>query len=98
MSDDLTDGVSAAASDDDATTDAPGADAPAADGPAVPANNRHLVRVVYGVAAVVILVDQVTKYLAVKHLEGQPPIEIIGRLVQLDFRRNPGAAFSIGTD
>jgi signal peptidase II len=58
---------------------------------------RHLVAVTFGVAAFVVVLDQVTKYLAVTHLEGQPPVEIIGTWLRLDFLRNPGAAFSMGT-
>jgi signal peptidase II len=48
-----------------------------------------------GVAAGVVVLDQVTKALAVAHLEGQPPIEVLGQWLQLTFVRNPGAAFSL---
>lgn len=48
-----------------------------------------------GVAAGVVIIDQVTKALAVAHLEGQPPIEVLGEWLQLTFVRNPGAAFSL---
>ena len=48
-----------------------------------------------GVAAGVIVLDQVTKALAVAHLEGEPPIQVIGSWLQLTFVRNPGAAFSL---
>ncbi len=48
-----------------------------------------------GVAAGVIVVDQVTKALAVANLEGEPPIQVIGTWLQLTFVRNPGAAFSL---
>jgi signal peptidase II len=48
-----------------------------------------------GVAAGVIVLDQVTKALAVAHLEGEPPIQVIGTWLQLTFVRNPGAAFSL---
>ena len=48
-----------------------------------------------GVAAGVILLDQVTKALAVARLEGQPPIQLVGEWFQLTFVRNPGAAFSL---
>ena len=47
------------------------------------------------VAAGVVVLDQVTKALAVARLEGEPPIEILGRWLQLTFVRNPGAAFSL---
>ena len=59
--------------------------------------NRRLVRVTFAVAAGVVLLDQITKYLAVKHLEGRPPVEVVGQWVRLEFLRNSGAAFSIGT-
>ena len=48
-----------------------------------------------GVAAGVIVLDQVTKVLAVAMLEGQPSVQLIGRWLQLTFVRNPGAAFSL---
>jgi signal peptidase II len=48
-----------------------------------------------GVAAGVVVVDQITKALAVAMLEGQPPVPVFGDLLQLTFVRNPGAAFSI---
>jgi signal peptidase II len=49
------------------------------------------------VATVLYVVDQVTKYLAVKHLTGEPDKPLIGDLLQLHLTRNPGAAFSTGT-
>ena len=58
--------------------------------------NRHLVRVTFAVAVLVVAVDQLTKYLAVKNLEGRPPVEVIGTWVRLVFLRNSGAAFSFG--
>lgn len=64
--------------------------------PPVTAGNRHLVRITFAVAAVVVVVDQLTKYLAVRYLEGQPPVEVVGTWVRLLFLRNSGAAFSIG--
>jgi signal peptidase II len=62
-----------------------------------PVGNRRLVRVTFSVAAAVVLLDQITKFLAVRYLEGQPPVEVVGSWVRLLFLRNPGAAFSIGT-
>ncbi|MFN8158005.1 MAG: signal peptidase II [Candidatus Nanopelagicales bacterium] len=60
-------------------------------------HRRHLVAVTFAVAAGVVLLDQLTKWLAVRYLEGQPPVRIIGDWLALDFLRNPGAAFSFGT-
>jgi signal peptidase II len=51
--------------------------------------------VTLGVAACVVVVDQITKAIAVATLEGQPSIEVLGSWLQLTFVRNPGAAFSI---
>ena len=48
-----------------------------------------------GVAAGVVLLDQVTKIIAVARLEGEPPIQLIGEWLQLTFVRNSGAAFSL---
>jgi signal peptidase II len=50
-----------------------------------------------GVALVGYTTDVVTKVLAVSHLSGQPPVPVIGDLLQLYLARNPGAAFSTGT-
>lgn len=54
-------------------------------------------RFVFLAAVAVYAVDQVSKFLAVKFLEGQDPIHLLGSLVTLTFVRNPGAAFSLGT-
>ena len=66
-------------------------------GPDETPHRRHLVAVTFAVAAGVVLLDQLTKWLAVRSLEGQPPVQIIGDWLALDFLRNPGAAFSFGT-
>jgi signal peptidase II len=62
-----------------------------------PAYNRRLVRVLFAVAVGVVVLDQVTKALAVRFLEGQDPIRLIGEFLQLTFLRNPGASFGFGT-
>jgi signal peptidase II len=49
------------------------------------------------VAALTLVVDQVTKYLAVEKLQGREPVELIPNLLSLTFQRNSGAAFSTGT-
>jgi signal peptidase II len=45
-----------------------------------------------------LVVDQVTKQLAVAGLEHQPPVRLLGGAVYLVLVRNSGAAFSLGTD
>ncbi len=57
----------------------------------------HLAGLTFGIALFVVAIDQVTKLLAIRHLEGQDPVELLGGLVTLTFLRNPGAAFSFGT-
>ncbi|WP_310962991.1 signal peptidase II [Nocardioides terrisoli] len=49
------------------------------------------------VAVVALVVDTVTKVLAVHHLQDRAPVQLLGHWVQLTFARNPGAAFSTGT-
>lgn len=49
------------------------------------------------IGAVVVLVDQLTKAWAVNSLQGQPPVEVIGTLLQWSFATNSGAAFSFGS-
>ena len=54
--------------------------------------------VVLGIGAVVVIVDQVTKIWAENELLGQPPLQVFGEWLQFTFTRNPGAAFSLGSD
>lgn len=52
---------------------------------------------VVGIAVGVIALDQITKWWAEQTLAGRPPVQLIGEWLQLTFTRNPGGAFSIGT-
>ncbi len=54
-------------------------------------------RRVFAIALVVVVLDQFAKWWAVKHLEFQSEISVIGNFVKLSFARNPGAAFSFAT-
>jgi signal peptidase II len=56
---------------------------------------RHLA--VYGTAAVVLALDQLIKYLVVRHLAGRPPVELLGSFLQLRYTTNSGGAFSLLT-
>ena len=49
-----------------------------------------------GIALGGIVLDQVTKALAVAYLDPSQPIELLGGLLNLQLIRNPGAAFSLG--
>ncbi len=50
------------------------------------------------VAGILLVTDQVTKYLAVERLTGEPDVPVIGEFLQLHLTYNPGAAFSLGTE
>ncbi|MDI2126202.1 signal peptidase II [Yinghuangia seranimata] len=54
------------------------------------------VAVLLGVAAFAFALDLVSKFLVVAHLEGQPPIDLLGDWLQFRGTRNPGAAFGMG--
>src|SRR5438270_12179769 len=47
------------------------------------------------VAGAVVVLDQLTKSLVSRKLEGRPPVSLFGGLVHLLYARNTGAAFSI---
>lgn len=47
------------------------------------------------IAAVVVVLDQLTKQWALAALEGEPRIVIIDGFLELTFTRNPGSAFSL---
>lgn len=65
----------------------------------VPAAGRPRARLLFAaVAAAAYAVDIVTKVLAVEHLSGRPDVSVVGELLVLHLTRNPGAAFSTGTE
>jgi len=49
------------------------------------------------VAAVLYASDVITKIIAVERLSGRPDVSVVGEVLQLHLTRNPGAAFSTGT-
>jgi signal peptidase II len=49
------------------------------------------------IAAVVIVLDVVTKVIVVARLTGRAPVVLVPRILDLELTRNPGAAFSVGT-
>ena len=52
----------------------------------------------FGSTAVAVLVlDIISKVLVVAHLEGHPPVRLLGGALYLVAARNSGAAFSVGT-
>ena len=47
------------------------------------------------IVAVLLFLDQFTKYLAITHLKGQPPIVLIKDVLELQYLENRGSAFSL---
>ena len=82
-------------------TSDPGSDdasgAPTTLRPAPSGRRAGLIVVLVAVAIGVLILDQVSKLVAVARLEGRPPVDLIGDWLTLTFLRNPGAAFSLGT-
>ena len=68
----------------------------AVEGPGTPARRR--VGVLVAVAALVYAADVISKVIVVATLRENVPVRVIGSLLQLDYLRNPGAAFSLGAD
>lgn len=57
---------------------------------------RRRIAALLGVAALVYVLDLISKIIVVAKLEHEPPIEVIGTLLQFHAVRNPGAAFGMG--
>jgi signal peptidase II len=74
----------------------PGTEDPTVGEAAAPAPRRRL-HLLLGVAAVVLVLDIITKVLAVKLLTPGQPVPIIGDTVTWTLVRNSGAAFSMAT-
>ena len=51
----------------------------------------------YGTAAAVLALDQLTKHLVVSNLAGRPPVDLVDDVVQLRYTTNSGGAFSLLT-
>jgi signal peptidase II len=58
---------------------------------------RWLISVLALTGVAVLLIDILTKQLAVSQLSGREPVRLLGGAVYLDVIRNSGAAFSLGT-
>ncbi|MBP2477420.1 signal peptidase II [Crossiella equi] len=64
---------------------------------AAPAHPRRLA-VTLVVAAILLVVDQLSKWWAESELTGAAPIPVIGEFIRFRLLYNPGAAFSLGAD
>ena len=62
-----------------------------------PARRRRLFLLLAWIAVVTYLLDQLTKWGAVRALTDAEPRNLLGSFLRLELIRNPGAAFSIGT-
>lgn len=58
---------------------------------------RHLLAVLWGVAVVVLAVDQATKAVALRSLDEGESVPLLGEYLGLRLLFNPGAAFSLAT-
>jgi signal peptidase II len=58
----------------------------------------RLVALFAAVGLLVLGLDQLTKALALQHLTPGEPVNVIGSLLRFNLIRNPGAAFSLGSD
>ncbi|WP_148574410.1 signal peptidase II [Nocardioides caldifontis] len=59
--------------------------------------SRRALTIFVVVALLAYGVDLLTKTLALRHLDPQDPVPLVGELLELRLVRNPGAAFSMGT-
>ncbi len=79
------------------TDDSTGSTEPVTAGPAEQPRPRKRLRLLLSIAAVVLVLDIVTKVLAVRLLVPGQPVSIIGDTVTWTLVRNSGAAFSMAT-
>ncbi|ADB31962.1 lipoprotein signal peptidase [Kribbella flavida DSM 17836] len=74
------------------------ADVVAADA-APPRHPRPRLIALFAIVGLLVLgLDQLTKVLALQHLTPGEPVNVIGSLLRFNLIRNPGAAFSLGSD
>ena len=62
-----------------------------------PGKRRRLFLLLASIAVVTYLLDQLSKWWAIRALSDEDPRDLIGSFLRLDLIRNPGAAFSVGT-
>lgn len=63
----------------------------------IPIRGPRALGIAYGVAAIALAIDAISKYLVMQHLDGHAPVEVLGPLLKFTYVRNPGAAFGAGT-
>jgi signal peptidase II len=82
--------------DNGTVSDESSADPDTAEPPVAPLPPRK-VWLVAGLAPAVLVIDQITKQLALSALEHEPPVRVLGGLFYLQIVRNPGAAWGMAT-
>lgn len=80
---------------DDHTSAAATRDAPADPAPATP-GSRRLIALFWTLCVTVLVLDQVTKALALRLLDEGDRVEVVGDILQLRLVFNPEAAFGLG--
>ncbi|MGH8888134.1 MAG: signal peptidase II [Acidothermaceae bacterium] len=78
------------------TSEKASAGQPSGDGATGGERHRHI-GILFGVAAVVLVLDIVSKLLVVAKLSDRDPVRLLGGFLKLEETRNAGAAFSVGT-
>ena len=64
--------------------------------PITTGGRRRLYAVMLGLAALTLLLDQLTKIWALRSLTPGEAVDLVGDAIRLNLVRNPGAAFSLG--
>lgn len=71
---------------------------PSSPAPVPTGGRRRLYAVMIGLAALTLLLDQLTKIWALRSLTPGEAVDLLGDAIRLNLVRNPGAAFSLGDD
>jgi signal peptidase II len=66
------------------------------DEPSATASGGRKTALIWSIAAVVVVLDQLSKIVIVATMPDREPIELLGGLLTITYGRNSGAAFSIG--
>lgn len=69
----------------------------AARGTTLNARRRGVGLIAVGIAVLGVGLDQLVKWASVAYLTPGEPVQLLGRLLQLNLIRNPGAAFGLGS-
>ena len=69
---------------------------PSTPAPVPTGGRRRLYAVMLGLAAVTLVLDQLTKVWALRSLTPGETVDLVGDAIRLNLVRNPGAAFSLG--